>query len=140
MNELSVVEIIWDKTPSRRELASHLDRIAMPADAKVLMGKLLETTTEVAGRIIEIGRQILAFVLEVARRYPNTAFGLVIGLTLSFLVGAIPLFGLVLGPLLGPVLLAFTVGTGAIADMKNSVIDKQIELFSAKLDAVLANG
>lgn len=140
MNEGTSLILDWDRLPTRRELSSQLDRVAMPADAKVLMGKLMETTTEVAGKVVEIGRRIMAFVLELFRRFPNTAFGAVIGLTLSFLVGSIPLAGLVLGPLLAPILLAFAIGSGALADMKNSSIDKQIELFGAKLDVALANG
>lgn len=140
MTEISPLTINWANLPSKRVLQEQLDRVAMPADAKVLMGKLLETTTEIAGKIIDIGRRIMAFVMELCRSFPNTAFGVVIGLTLSFLIGAIPVLGVVLGPLLGPILLAFTIGSGALADMKNSAIDKQIAQFSAKLDAALANG
>lgn len=140
MTDETAVEIVWDKIPTRRELASQLDRIAMPADAKVLMGKLLETTAEVAGKIIEVGRRILAFVLDVLRRSPATALGLVVGLTLTVVLGSIPILGLLLGPVVGPLLTAFAVTQGMLADMRNSTIEKQIDLFSAKLDAALANG
>lgn len=125
---------------TRRQLNEKLDRMALSADAKVLMGKLLETTVEVAGRVIEVGRQILAFVFEVVKHFPNTGLGLVVGLTLTSVIGGIPFLGVVLGPLIGPILTAFTVTSGAMADMKNSSIDRQIELFSAKLDAVIAHG
>ncbi|NIJ17517.1 hypothetical protein [Sphingobium vermicomposti] len=139
MSEETNMAAIWEKLPTKRELARQLDRVAMSADAKVLMGKLLETTMEVAGKIIEVGRRIMAFVLELFRRFPNTTFGAAIGLTLSFLISSIPLAGLVLGPLLGPILMAFTIGNGAFADMKNSAVSKQVELFGAKLDSALAN-
>lgn len=137
MNEPSAVEIIWDKLPTKRDLSGQLDRLALPADAKVLMGQLLNTTAEVAGKVVEVGRRILAFVIELVRRFPNTAFGALVGVVLTFLVGSIPLLGLVLGPLLGPILLAFSIGSGALADIKNSTIDRQIEQFSGKLDAAL---
>lgn len=133
-------DIIQGNVPTRRELHAQLDRLALSADAKVLMGKLLDTTAEVAGKIIEVGRQILAFVTDVLKRFPNTALGLVIGLTLTVVVGSIPLLGAVLAPLVGPILIAFTVTSGALADMKNSGIEKQIDLFAAKLDAAIANG
>lgn len=126
--------------PSRRELHAQLDHMALSADAKVLMGKLLDTTADVAGKIIEVGRQILSFVMDLLKRFPNTGLGLAIGLTLTVLIGAIPLLGAVLGPLIGPILTAFTLTTGTLADMKNSSLDKQIDLFSAKLDAAIANG
>lgn len=138
MNEQSAAEVIWNRLPTRRELSDQLDRLALPADAKVLMGQLLATTAEVAGKVVEVGRRILAFVIELVRRFPNTAFGALVGVVLTFLVGSIPLLGLVLGPLLGPILIAFSLGTGALADIKNSSIDRQIEQFSIKLDAALA--
>jgi hypothetical protein len=140
MTELSPVEIDWANLPSKRTLQGQLDHVAMPADAKVLMGKLLETTTEVAGRIIEIGRQILAFVLDLLKRYPATGLGALVGLTVTFLLGSVPLLGLVLAPLLGPLLTAFMISQGALVDMQNSAIEKQIELFGARLDVALAHG
>lgn len=135
MNEISQTNL-----PTRRQLHAQLDRMALSADAKALMGKLLDTTAEVAGKIIEIGRQILAFVTDVLKRFPNTGLGLVIGLTLTVVIGAIPFLGVVLAPLVGPLLTAFTVTSGALADMKNSSLQRQIDLFSAKLDAVISNG
>lgn len=133
-------DIIQGNLPTRRELHAQLDRMTLSSDAKMLMGKLLDTTAEVAGKIIEVGRQILAFLTDMLRRFPNTGLGLVIGLTLPVVVGAIPLLGVVLGPLVGPILTAFTVTNGALADMKNSGLEKQIELLSAKLNAAIANG
>lgn len=110
----------------------------MPADAKVLMGKLLETTIESAGRVIEVGRQIVNFILEMARGFPNTAFGLVAGVTITVLIGMSAFIGSFLAAILGPLLTAFMVSQGALVDMKNSSIEHQAQLFSAKLDAILA--
>lgn len=140
MNDDPSSDAIWKNLPSRRELHTQLDRMAMSADAKVLMGKLLDTTAEVAGKIVEVGRHILSFVLEMFRRYPATTLGAFVGLTVSMLVGAIPVLGLVLGPLVGPLLAAFMITQGALVDMRNSTIDRQIELFGSKLDAALARG
>ena len=133
-------DIVQESLPTRRQLHAQLDRMALSADAKVLMGKLLDTTAEVAGKIIEVGRQILAFVTDLLKRFPNTGLGLVIGLTLTALVGAIPILGVVLGPLIGPILTAFAVTSGALADMKNTSLQKQIDLFSSKLNAAVAHG
>ncbi len=129
---------IADILPSRRELNAKLDRIAMPADAKVLMGKLLDTTAEVAGKIVEVGRRIIAFIIDLMDRYPGTVLGLGVGLTLTVLLGSIPILGMILGPVVGPLMAAFMVTSGALADLRNSAIEKQIELFGAKLDAALA--
>lgn len=133
-------EIFQTNLPTRRQLHAQLDRMDLSADAKVLMGNLLDTTAEVAGKIIEVGRQILAFAVDLLKRFPNTGLGLIVGLTLTVVIGAIPFLGAVLAPLLGPLLTVFTVTNGAMADMKNSSLEKQIDLFSAKLDAAIANG
>ena len=53
-------------------------------------------------------------------------------------VSSIPFIGVILGPLVGPLLAAFMITSGAMADMRNSSIEKQIELFGAKLDAAMA--
>lgn len=138
MNDQLPIEINWTNLPTRRELHRKLDRLALPADAKVLMGKLLDTTAEVAGQIIEVGRRILAFVLDLFKRYPATTLGAIVGLTVTMLVSSIPFIGVILGPLVGPLLAAFMITSGAMADMRNSSIEKQIELFGAKLDAAMA--
>lgn len=140
MSQIASVDVIWDNLPSRRELHNSLDRLALPADAKVLMGRLLDTTATVAGRIIEVGRRILSFVLEMMRTYPGTTLGVLVGLTLTSLVGSIPLLGFVLGPIVGPLLAAFMLTQGALADLRNSTVERQIALFGAKLDAAVANG
>jgi hypothetical protein len=140
MSEIAPVDAIWNSLPSKRELQARLDRLSLSADAKVLMGQLLETTADVAGRIIEVGRSILAFVLELQRRYPATFLGAIVGVTVTMLMGSIPILGVILGPLVGKLLAAFLITSGALADMRNSAIERQIELFTAKLDAVIVRG
>lgn len=140
MRDIVATEDAGNTLPTRRELAAQLDRLAMPADAKVLMARLLDTIAEVAGRIVEIGRRVLAFVLDLVRRFPSTTLGAVVGMTVTFLIGSIPLLGMVLGPLLGPLLAAFMLTQGALADMHDSAIDRQLALFGARLDAALAHG
>ncbi len=138
MNNQLPTETDFAKLPSRRELNSRLDRLDISADAKVLMGNLLDTTIEVAGRVVEVGRQILNFVLDLFKRFPATSLGAMVGLTVTMLVSSIPILGVILGPLVGPLLAAFMITTGALADIRNSTVDKQIELFGARLDAAMA--
>ena len=140
MSEIAPVDAVWNNLPSKRELQARLDRLSLSADAKVLMGQLLETTADVAGRIIEVGRSILAFVLELQRRYPGTILGAIVGVTVTMLMGSIPILGMILGPLVGKLLAAFLITSGALADMRNSAIERQVELFTAKLDAVIVRG
>lgn len=140
MSEVVVADALWANPPSRRDLQGRLERLPLSADAKVLMAQLLDTTADVAGQIIDVGRRILSFVLELVKRHPATALGAIVGLTVTILVGSIPVLGMVLGPVVGPLLTAFMITQGALTDMRNSSVGQQIELFGAKLDTVLTRG
>ncbi|MBB4615754.1 hypothetical protein [Novosphingobium taihuense] len=138
MSDTVPVFIEWPNSFDRRQIVRKLDQLALSADAKILMGELLETTTEVAARLCYVGRSIVAFVFDLTKRFTNTTLGVLVGMTVTALVGSIPLLGIVLSPLVGPLLAAFTITAGALADMRNGTMDRQIELFSAKLDAALS--
>lgn len=126
--------------PSKRELREMLNNLTLSADAKILMGEVLDTTAQVGGGLVEIGRHILNFIMDLCRRYQATTLGVIVSLTISMLVNSIPILGLLLGPLVAPIMAVFMISAGALTDMRNSSIEKQIELFGAKLDAVLTRG
>ncbi|MEW4447608.1 hypothetical protein [Qipengyuania sp. JC766] len=123
--------------PSRRELGNQLDNLVIPADAKVLLNDLLGLTVNVAGRVVDVGRSILTFLLDLMKRYPGTALGALVGLTVTILIGSIPVLGVILAPLVGPLLSAFMITAGALSDLHHSAVERQITLYSAKLDAAL---
>ncbi|QSR17451.1 hypothetical protein [Novosphingobium sp. KA1] len=92
---------------ARRALIESLGRIEMSADAKIMLDKVMGVTMDAGSKIFEIGRHLLTFVLDLARRFPGTAFALCLALTVSFLIGSVPIVGAFLAPLLTPLLLAF---------------------------------
>lgn len=110
---------LFDSLPTRRNLRAQIDRLSISADAKAVLNDILEVITEVGGRVISVGRQVLTFVFDMMQHYPNTAFGLVVALVVSTLISSIPLLGVVLGPLLAPLLIAFGLAAGALADLKD---------------------
>lgn len=111
---------LFDALPTKRDLRSRIDRLSLSADAKAVLNDILEVVVDVGGRVISVGRQVLTFVLDMMRRYPNTAFGLIVALVISTLIASIPLLGIVLGPLMAPLLLAFGLAAGAVADLKDA--------------------
>ncbi len=121
---------------SRRELTARIERLAVSADAKALLAQLLATTAQIGGRIVEVGRQIVHFAFETLKRFPNAAFGVIVGVAMSMLVGSVPVLGLILGPLLGPLLVAFGLGMGAIADMRDGAIGARVRLLEAEFRAM----
>lgn len=112
--------------PSKRYLRDRIDRLAISADAKALLYDLADVTLEIGGKIVAAGRQILTFLFDLAKRFPNTAFGVIVALVVSSLIAAIPLLGVVLGPLLTPLLLAFGLASGALADLKEAAIRARV--------------
>ena len=114
--------------PSRRALLGNIERLELSADAKVLLARLLSTTATIAGRVVEIGRRILGFALEMVKLFPNTTFGVVIGCTMAVLVGSMAVLGAVLGPIVGPLLVALGLGVGAMVDMQDGALRARIAL------------
>lgn len=123
----------------RRDLIERLDRIALSADAKVLVEKVIGTTIEIGGRIFEFGRHLLTFVLDLAKRFRGVAFGVCMALTVSALVASTPLVGAFLAPMLSPLLLAFGLTMGALEDIRNGALRGDIVGFGKALETVKAS-
>lgn len=112
--------------PSRRVLGAALDRLPVSADAKALLRDLAEVTITVGRQVLAIGRKIVAFALGLVNAFPNTLFGIILGVVLTMLVGSIPLVGFLLAPLVGPLLLAFGITMGAISDMRDGALRARV--------------
>jgi len=121
--------------PSKRDLRDRINRLSISADAKALLNDLADVTVDVGGKVIAAGRQILAFVFDLAKRFPNTTFGVIVALIVSSLIGSIPLLGFVLGPLLAPMLLAFGLAAGALADLNEAAIRSRVSQLERHLVA-----
>lgn len=125
---------------SRSELNERIERLALSADAKVLLGQIADTTAKVGKTVIAIGRQVLTFVFDLLRQFPNTAFGVIVGVVLTMLVASVPFVGAALGALLGPLLIALGLVKGAIADLQNSAISARVAAFESELRIIEARG
>jgi hypothetical protein len=118
---------------SRRELIDRIERMNVSADTKALLAQLATTTVDVAGRIIEVGRRILSFVIDLAKRFPNAAFGLTVGFVVSSLIASVPIVGAILGPLLAPLLISFGLAVGALGDLKEAGMRSRMAAFEEQL-------
>lgn len=126
--------------PSKNDLRMRIDRLDASADAKALLNDLLDVAMEVGGRVVAAGRQILVFIFDMVKRYPNTAFGMIVALVVSSLISSIPLFGAVLGPLLAPLLLAFGLVAGALADLKDGPMRSRVAMLEEHFANVIDHG
>lgn len=128
-----------NKATPTRQLEAAIEKLAISADAKSLLLDLSRITMKVGEAVFSLGKAILTFVVNIVKKFPNTAFGLVIGLTVSVMVGGIPLVGFILGPVLGKLLTAFGLTMGAIADFKDATIRSEIAALERKV-AIVAEG
>lgn len=131
--------ILFETMPNKKHLRSYIDRLDVSADAKALLNVLLEVVIEVGGRVISAGQRIVAFVFDMMRRFPNTAFGVIVALVLSSLIASIPLLGAVLGSLLTPLLLAFGLAAGALADLQEAAMRSRITALEQHFAAATAD-
>lgn len=99
-----------------RTIIDRIERMDISADAKALLRDLARITIRVGEVVVAIGRKVVDFAFELMKAFPNTVFGVIIGLIVAALVGSVP----VLGALLAPLAVAFGLAKGALEDVKNS--------------------
>ncbi len=123
-----------DSLPSNKEINDWLDRQHISADAKQLLAKVANLAIKVGNTIIAVGRKVLGTIAEIIRRHPGTAFGIVVGAVLSFLIGSIPVIGALLGAFLSPILLAFGIGMGAVSDFSSLSLRTRMDAIQAEYE------
>ena len=72
----------------------------LPQWVRDAVAHIYNVTLEVGGRVIEIGKRIIAFVARTARRFPNASFAAVFFAVLAWIAAGVPLLGPVLAPII----------------------------------------
>ena len=124
--------------PGRKELVGRIEQLPLSADAKAILRDIADVSVSVGGRLVAAGRQVIAFALELARQFPQTTFGLIVGLVLAGLIASIPLLGSLLGPLFGPLLIALGIAKGAIEDMRTNAMRDRVDQFERAMSMVIS--
>lgn len=119
---------------TKRKISQQIDQLGMSADAKVLLNKMVTTTIEVGKTIVKIGQKILEIVISIAKAYPNTSFGLVLGCILGLLIAGIPIIGAVLSTIAMPLLSALGALYGAKIDLDDKAMEARIKKEIRKFD------
>lgn len=116
-----------------RILTDKIDRLNISADKKALLLELAAVTLNVGGRVLAFGRKVLDFVFDLAIRFQNVGFGVILALALSAVLASIPLLGPAIAALLTPIMLAFGILRGAIQDFKEASLRSEINAFERRL-------
>ena len=131
-SDLKSVFLAMNDSLPIRKIEELLDRTDLSADAKSVVLDVANRTIVVAGQIIQIGRKIVSFALELAKTIPNTLFGVALALVMTALISGIPIFGALLAGLLKSILLIFGIAQGALADMRSGELGSRIENLMAQ--------
>jgi hypothetical protein len=124
------------QAPPRRVIVSALDRLDISADAKALLRDLADLTVTVGRQVLAVGRKIVAFALGLLKAFPNTLFGVTVGLIVASLIGSAAVIGTFLAPVLGPLLVAFGLTVGAIRDMVDGGLREAVAEFVEELRGI----
>lgn len=103
-----------------------IDKLDISADAKSLIYTLSKATIKVGEYVIKLGRKILDVVCHTFREFPKTTFGMIFGGIVSALISSIPFLGVVLGPLVTPILVAVGLIGGLFLDFQDKVLEHKI--------------
>jgi hypothetical protein len=136
LEEKAILLTELNQTAPMRQIEGAIEKLSISADAKALLLDMSRVTMKVGQAVLSLGKAVLTFVLDILKKFPNTAFGMVIGVTVAILVGGIPLVGAVLGPLLGKLVTVLGLTMGAIADFKDAAIRSEIALLEQKVALV----
>ena len=124
---ISELEKIFKPATTEDKLAYYIDNMNIRADMKSMLYSLSDFAIKVGKKTFEAGRKILETIIYIIKKYPNVAINTLVALILSALISSIPLFGIILGPLVTPILLALGIGIGYWQDFKDNQIKKIIE-------------
>jgi ElaB/YqjD/DUF883 family membrane-anchored ribosome-binding protein len=81
------------------EVLTEMLNKGVPAEVLTRMEQLWETTKEIAGEVIQIGKIIVIKILEFVKEHPGLAIGIAVGAAIGALVGLVPFIGPLLQPL-----------------------------------------
>jgi hypothetical protein len=112
---------------SEAEFKRIIDNLNIPAEAKVLLAELLDFSIKVGTVVLDIGKKIIEVVKALVKNFPHIAAGVIIAVTLSLLVSAIPFLGPPLSFLLTPLFLLVGVGTGILKDYEKTDLGKALK-------------
>lgn len=133
-----IITIDWNSLPTKRKLQSELSRVTMSADAKLALHRLGDVTYSIEGRVIEVGRQVLGFILELVRQFPNLTIATLAAMVITALIGTVALLGPLLSALLGPLVIAAGVGIGTLAEMREGRLGDSVDWLTRQIEMAVA--
>ena len=121
------------------QIEKAVHRLPISADAKAIVIKVAGIGVQVGETLLRVGRMVVSFVIDLSKRFPNTAFGIVISAVVTGLIALIPWVGPLLFPLVGPLLAAFGIFFGWRIDTQAGALKARASLLD-KMEAAEKSG
>lgn len=121
-----------------RQLERMIDRLSISADVKALAMDVARFSCRIGEKVYNIGRKILTVTFDILQRFPNTTFGLVVGVVMGMILASVPLIGALIAPIATPLLVVFGMTRGAWADFQSAQWAEQIRSLESRLQQVVA--
>lgn len=115
-----------------------INGLNISADAKLLLYKFSKATITAGQYVVKLGRKIIDLVCSLYKAFPETSFQVIFWSLVGFLVSTIPIIGAVLGPVFTPILVAFGVYNGLMADVQNETLKKTISQMATLFSPLVA--
>jgi len=115
-----------------------IDQLDISADSKSLLYDFSELIIKAGQYVIQIGRKIIDYVCSLFKTFPTVTFGAIFGAIMGLLVSSIPVIGWVLGPIVTPILIGLGMIGGAILDIPNVNLNRQINKIVSHLEPLKA--
>jgi hypothetical protein len=132
---LDTLSAAIDESMPLAQIEKMIHRLPISADAKGVVLSIAKVSVQLGDALLRVGRLIVSFIIDLARRFPNTTFGVVASIVVTMLIAAIPLIGSFLWPFLGPLLAAFGIVIGVTNDMRESALRARIGLLDRMAEA-----
>jgi hypothetical protein len=111
---------------SEESLKKRIDALAISADAKSVLFTIAKTTIRVGSMVLKIGRKVLDIITNLLTEFPLASTGAIFGAIFGYLITSVPIIGLIFGPFLGALAIAFGFAAGAIHDWGNKALERRI--------------
>lgn len=98
----------------RIDMFAELTNMGLPAELVFRLEELWQSTKVIGGKVIHIGRIILAEIIRFIKNNPKLSAGVALGAAVGSLVSVVPL----IGPLLAPLSIVTGATLGGLAGMK----------------------
>lgn len=112
---------------SEDSLKKRIGALAISADAKSVIFTIAKTTIKVGSMVLRIGQKILDIITGILSDFPMATTGTIFGAVFGYLITYVPVIGLLFGPFIGTLTIAFGFAAGAMQDFGNMALERRIK-------------